>query len=389
LIARAALCLSLLLAAAPGAAQAPAGVAGSGAEARSGAEGDVAVAGAVDLDALDRAAREALAAANAPAFAAAITALAATDPDAAYALGRDADRDGALSFALAAFEAAVAADPGARFARHAGSRARALRQQLDLGADDAIATRRAELVALAATDVPAALEGMRALATEAASAGPAARADVLHHLGGLHDRAGDPTAAWEAYRELVALEGAPERMREVAFDRLIFLAGAAHRIRETRALVEPWLTERGHPRPLIDRALDELLDQEQQQVLDRVALVALPAFALVWLLRRGFRGLNPVSLWRSGVVPRAVFIVWIFGFAAIASEIWFHGNFEALAACIPVSLVLLVLSSSMAVADPHPPRVRRFLSAFITAVATFSALYLTLRTFERTAMLGM
>lgn len=307
-----------------------------------------------------------------------------------YDLAREADSEGATTLALEAYRAAIAVAPSARWARHAGTRARQLGAAVDGGASDAEGRELAQIRALLDTDREEALRRATARLTADPSMPPPDRAALLMLAAGeLSVRPERMTEAWELYAELALLDGAPLTLQQAAFDRVIFTARGAGRIAETYPLIDSF-SAKHELHPLITaRARDELLDHRLRQVADLSIYVTFPLFAALFAYRRGWRGLRPAQLREARAWRGAFFIAWIFGFSAVASEIWFHGNLEALLACIPVVIALHVLSIGMGRAGAQPSRALVIAGALIVATTTLSAIYLTMRTYERTAMLGM
>lgn len=309
------------------------------------------------------------------------------DAAAAYQYALDADRAGDIDDALRGYELALEIDPSARFGRHALSRARVLRAQLGSGANPQIAREIARITAEAPNDPATATAQMAAL-LDTPDLAPSDRGRVLFWIAGDARNRGDHRAAWDSYQQLVELDGAPTALQHAAIDGLVGTSGDAGRIAEARSLVATYIAAQGLGPTELGNALDQLSDQLWRSRCDALASVALPAFAAAWLARRAWRGLALAHLARVRAWRGVAFIAWAFGFAAVVSETWYEGNLNALLLCIPVVTAMHVLTLAM---GANPPQSRPLGAALglLAAAATFSAIYLTMRLTERTAMLGM
>lgn len=307
-----------------------------------------------------------------------------------YELAREADEIGSTALALHAYKTAVSIAPSARFARHAGTRIRMLEQATEGGADDAAGRELAELRAMLATNRDEALARMIERLDANTLATPDRAALLYLAAGELATREDRIDESWERYAELALLEGAAPTVRRAAFDRAIFLARDARRIGRTAPMIDAFVATQPLEPHLVVRAHDELLDHRLRAMADASIPITFTLFGVLFVVRRGWRGLAWRQLRAASPWKGILFLIWLFGFAAIASERWFHGNLEALLACIPVLSIAYILALAVGRTNPLPAaRPLIIATGIITGAATFSAIYLTMRTFERTAMLGM
>lgn len=309
---------------------------------------------------------------------------------AAYQRGRLVEVFGARDAAIASYARSLELDASAPTARDARRRLRALEREAAAGDDDDVrrAFDRARRVVV---DDPSAYDDVLALRDRATS--PSQRAEIDIWLAG-HEahRLDDAAAAWQRWSALLQDPQQSEDIHRIAIDALAGLAGRAREIDATRRLFDAYFADRPEMLDdlLVRQVYDELVDQRQRAFMDAFTAVSFTALLMLFGWGRGWRGLHP-SRWRPWQPWRgALLVVWLFGGAAVLSEVWHVGHLTSIASCIPgvLAIHVLVAGTVRAETGPTPPAWRGTLLA-VAGCATLGAIYLTLRWTQKSLLLGL
>lgn len=306
-----------------------------------------------------------------------------------YRMGAFAERDGDPARAIARYGESLARDASGRFAHRARTRMRHLeprmaspalaafhtgldevrRSYLQMDPDEAVATVLTLLDA--APDDPS-----RALALEWL---------VIEHA----EKREAYDVAWAFALRMAQLDDLPPNLRHRAFHALVHAGYPAGRMPETRRELDRFI--RLHPEAS-DAARLPLLREYAlpfglRPIVEATSWLGLAAFALLFVARRGWRGLAALRDGRWRPWPQLLWLAWLFVGAGLLAESWDHGFLLPFLTFLP--LVLLLHLGAGCLGRIPAPAWLRGAQAAAAAWATLGGLYLIVDVYRLHGLFGL
>lgn len=294
---------------------------------------------------------------------------------------------GQLAEARRAFLASLEADPGGRWARRAQVRANALEGAEDPATADVLAEFARVRTSYSRETAEQAWVTINALSAQTPSGPVRAELDEWIAREALHVRR-DPLTAWQTWARSVQDPATPPDRVLGAIDGMLDAAPLARKLEQTQAIIVA-VTAARPELPGINpaRLEDEVRDARQRAVLDRVAGVLIPLFAVAVLAARPWRSLTRKQTWTAFPWRGLLFITWLFVFAAFLSENWHDETGEDVLSSIPIAWACHLGAWLVGRGEFRRP-LARATTMLIVVSGSFAALYAWFRAIGQESFLG-
>ncbi|TVQ97643.1 MAG: hypothetical protein EA398_14235 [Deltaproteobacteria bacterium] len=306
-----------------------------------------------------------------------------------YRASEFAERDGDLVDAITACGESLALDPSGRFAHRCRARLRTLEARAvspeHIAFHTAMDEVRRQFTGMEPDEAVARVEAIAAAAPDSATT--ALALEWLSREFG--DRRADPDTGYTHAMRMVALPDLPPNLLHRGFNLVIVHGHDSGRIIEARRELDRFT-----------RLYPEQAEAAQLQLLRAYALpfwlrpfaagaawASLVLFALLFVVRRGWRGFADLrsGAWRPW--PQWLWFTWLFAGAGIIAEMWDRGFLVPFLAFIPTTIAVHLLGGALG-RCPAPRRLA-VLQPVITGCATLGALYLVGAAFRMHGLFGL